>query len=80
MPEFFLFNRNKIYDFKVDNKNVNFPTEFCLETVSENFSAVESKEISYKGNVYGFSVDCKTIDESDILKIHRYLVVKIIIK
>ena len=38
--------------------------------------ATESTEISWKGNVYAFSVDYNTIDESDILNIHQYLMVK----
>ena len=29
-------NRKEIYKFKADNKNVNFPTQFCLGSISEN--------------------------------------------
>ena len=37
--------------------NVNFGTQFCLESIPEAFDAVESEEVSFKGNVYDFSVD-----------------------
>ena len=40
-----------------DNRNVNFPTLFCLRIISNKFGAIEFKEVSFKGNVYDFSVD-----------------------
>ena len=46
-------NENEI--FKADNKNVNFPTQFCLWSVSNGFSAIESREVSLNRNVYDFS-------------------------
>ena len=43
----FLFvNRKEIFKFKADNKNVNFPTQFCLGSLSTGFNATESKEVS----------------------------------
>ena len=36
-------------------RNVNSPTQFCLATISEKSSAVESRELSLKGNEYDFS-------------------------
>ena len=33
-------------------------------------------EISFKGNVYDFSVDYDSIDKSDILNNHKYLMIK----
>ena len=33
-------NRKEIYKFRVDDKNVNFSTQFCLRSVSEKFAAV----------------------------------------
>ena len=36
----------------------------------------ESKEVSSKGNVYNFSIDYHANNESDILNIHKYLMVK----
>ena len=38
-------NRKEIIKFKADNKNVNFPTRFCLRSISVGFSATESKEV-----------------------------------
>ena len=29
---------------KADKKNVNFPTRFCLENISDGFSATEPRE------------------------------------
>ena len=69
-------NRKEIYKFKTNNKNVNFPTQFCLGSISNKFSAINSTGVSLKGNVYGFSVDYNSIDKSDILNIYKYLMVK----
>ena len=69
-------NGNKIFKFKAGNKNVNFPTQFCLESVSNGFSNTESREVSLNGNVYDFSVDYNSIDESCRLSIHEYLMTK----
>ena len=77
----FLFvNGKEIIEFKADNKNVNFPTRFCLESASDGFSTTESREVSLNQNVYDFSVDYNSIDKSDILNIHKYLMIKINIK
>ena len=40
-----------------DNKNVNFPTRFCLKSISNGFIVTKSRELSLNGHVYGFSVD-----------------------
>ena len=56
------------------------PTQFCLGNVPDISDAIEVKEVSFKGNVYDFSVDCNAIDKSDILNIHTYLMVKDYIK
>ena len=66
-------NGKEIIKFKAGNKNVNFPTRFCLGSISNGFSATESREVSLNGNVYDFSVDYNSIDKSDILNIHKYL-------
>ena len=64
-------NRKKIYEFKDNNKNVNFPNQFCLKSVFKKFDMVE--EVSVKGNVYDFSGDYLANAKSDILNIHMYL-------
>ena len=45
-------NGKEIFKFKGDNKNVNFPTRFCLESISDRFSNTETREVSLDGNVY----------------------------
>ena len=62
--------------FKADNGIANFATQFCLESISNGFGAVKSREVSLKGNVHDVSVDYNVIDESDILNIDKYLMVK----
>ena len=69
-------NGKEIFKFKAGNKNVNFPTQFCLGNISNGFSALESREVSLNGNIYDFSVDYNSIDKSDILNIHKYLMTK----
>ena len=44
--------------------------------MSHDFGAAQFREVSLKGNVYDFSIDYNGTDKSDILNIHKYLVVK----
>ena len=69
-------NWKEIVTFKVDNKNVNFPTQFCLRSISNGFSATESREVSLNENVDDFSISYNFIDKSDILNTHKYLMNK----
>ena len=57
-----------------NNKDVNFPTQFCLGRISHGFSSTESTEVSLNGNVYDLSVDYNSIDKFDILNIRKYLI------
>ena len=66
-----LLMERKYLNFKPTIKNVNFPTQFCLGSISNGFSGAESREVSLNGD--DFSVDCNSIDKSDILNIHKYL-------
>ena len=66
-------NGKDLFKFKADNKNINLPTRFCLGSISDGFSATESRKVSLNGNVYNFPVDCNSIDKSDILNNHKYL-------
>ena len=68
-----LVNGKEISKFKSGNENFNFPTQFCLESISNGFSATESREVFLNRNVYEFSVDYNSIDKSDIMNIHKYL-------
>ena len=69
-------NGKEIFKFKADNKNVNFPTLFCLGSISNGFSATESREVFLNGNVYDFSANYNSLDKSDILNIPKYLMTK----
>ena len=41
------------------------------------FGSIEKhREVSLNGNVYNFSVDYNSIDKSDILNRHKYLMTK----
>ena len=73
---YFFVNGKEVFKFKTDNKNFNFPTQFCLGSISNGFSASDSREVSLNGIVYDFSVDCNSINKSDILNIHNYLMKK----
>ena len=59
-------NGKEIFKFKADIKNVNFLTLFCLGSISNGFSATESREVSLNGNICDFSIDYNSIDKSDI--------------
>ena len=48
----------------------------CLGNISNEFFAVESREVSLKGTAYDFSVNYNAIDISDILNVHKYFIVK----
>ena len=63
----------KIIKFKAGIKTVNFPTRFCLGTIAEGFSDIESREVSLNWNVDDNSVSYNSIDKYDILNIHKYL-------
>ena len=64
-----LLNGRGVFKFKANNKNINFPIQFCLGSISNGFSAAESREVSLNGNVYDFSIAYNSIDKSDILTI-----------
>ena len=69
-------NGKELYRFKTSNKNNNFPTQFSLGSISNKSGAVDFNEVSLKGNVYDFSVDYSFIDQSNILNICKYLMIK----
>ena len=69
-------NGKEIYKFKASNKNANFPFKFFLGSISNKFDYVDSEEVSFKGNMYHFSVDYDAIEKSNILNIRKYLMIK----
>ena len=53
----YVFVKGKeIFKFKADNGNFSFPTQFCLGSISNEFGATDSIEVSGKGNLCDFSV------------------------
>ena len=69
-------NGQEIHKFKASNGNDNFPTQFCLGSISDGFSAIESRKVSLNWNVYDFLVDYIFINKSEMLNIHKYLMNK----
>ena len=69
-------NGKEIFKFRADNKNINFPTQFWLGSISNGFSATDPREVSLYVNVYDFSVDYNSIVKIDILSIHKHLMIK----
>ena len=68
-----LLMEKKIFKFKAGNKNVNFAAQFCVRSLSNWFSATESRDVYLNRIVYDFSVDYNSIDKSEVLHIHKYL-------
>ena len=60
---YWFVNGKEIFMFEADNKNVNFPTQFCLWSLCNGFSNTDSREIFLNGDVYGFSVDYSSVDK-----------------
>ena len=50
--------------------------DFCLESVSKDFSKDEQSETSLNGTVCDFSVYHSLLEKEDIINIHGYLIVK----
>ena len=70
----------EIYKFKASNKNVKFPSQFCLGSIPNKFDYIDSEEVSLKGNVYDFQADYNALHKSSILNIYIYLIGKNSIK
>ena len=43
---YLFFNGKEIFKFKAGNKNVNFPTQICLGSISNGLNTIESREVS----------------------------------
>ena len=54
-------NGKEIYKFIASNKNANFPTQFCLGSISNKFHYVEAEQVSLKGNVFVFQLIMKPL-------------------
>ena len=53
---YLFFKEKEIFMFNTNNENVNFPTQFCVKSISNEFSVTESREVSWSRNVYGFQL------------------------
>ena len=71
------FSGQEIFKFQAGNKNFNFPIQFCLGSISNEFSTLESREVSSNRNVHDFSVDYNSINKFSILNIHKHLMIKL---
>ena len=49
---------------------------FCLRSISKDFTKDDQSEISLNGTMYDFSVDHSSIKKEGILHIHQYLIIK----
>ena len=67
-------SETEIYKFKEHDKVSWY--EFCLGSISKDFTKDEQREIFINGTVYDFTVDHSSIQKKDILNIHEYLMVK----
>ena len=72
----FLFvNATKVYQFKAKNSEIK-DYALCLGNVSKGFTINNMKKTGLKGLVKWFSVDFNSIDNNNILDIHKYLMKK----
>ena len=50
---------------------------YCLESISKDFTKDEQGEISLNATtVYDFSVDHSLIEKEEVLNVHQYLMIK----
>ena len=69
-------NKTKIYKFKVKNNISSY--NFCLGSISKDFTKDEQSEIYLNGTVYNILVDHSSIKKEDTINIHKYLMTKMI--
>ena len=65
-----------MFKFKPVNKNVNFPNQFCLGSISNGFSVTETREVSLIIILISNIFDYNSIDKSEILNNRKYLMNK----
>ena len=59
---YLFINGKEIFKFEADNKNLNFPMQFFLGSIS-NSATIEARQSSLNGNVYNLSFNCNSIDK-----------------
>ena len=68
-------NGTEIIKFEAkDSKITAYP--LCLGNISKNWSVDNMKKTGLEGYVYDFNVDYNAIAVTDILDIHKYLMIK----
>ena len=65
-------NGVKIYQFKAKYLQIK-SFLLCLDRISKDVTFDDMKEHALKKCLYDFSVNCHTIDVSDIVNCHKYL-------
>ena len=72
----FLFvNATNIYQFKAKDSEMK-KYSLCLGNISGDFSANNMKKTCLNGCINNISVDCRGFDISNIIDIHKYLMIK----
>ena len=67
-------NKTEICKFKTKD-NIRW-YDFCLGSISKDFTKNEQSEISLNGTIYDFLVDHSSIKKEGIFNIHQYLMVQ----
>ena len=67
-------NKTEICKFKAKD-NISW-YDFCLGSISKDFTKNEQSEISLNGTVYDFLVDHSSTKKEGIFNIHQYLMVQ----
>ena len=67
-------NKTEICKFKAKD-NISW-YDFCLGSISKDFTKNEKSEISLNGTVYDFLVDHSSTKKEGIFNIHQYLMVQ----
>ena len=68
-------NGVKIYQFKVKDSEIRLYPLF-LDKISKGFAVNNITKTGLNGYVYDFPVDYNTIDVSDTVEVHKYLLKK----
>ena len=67
-------NKTGICEFKA-NDNMSW-YNFCLGSISKDFTKDEQSQISLDGTLYNFSVNHTLMKKEDILNLHQFLMFK----
>ena len=68
-------NGTEIIKFKAKDSEI-LAYSLCLGNISKDWTNDNMKKTGFNGYIYDFSIDYKSINKSDILAIHKYLMKK----